>query len=70
MSKRYGVRCASGLGHEIPLETVSADAANQISFYTVPTEAIVCPDCGFGSEYGSSDGFEFELADTIPNLCR
>jgi hypothetical protein len=70
MSLRYGVDCASGLGHFIPLEYVTNDAGNAITFYAVPTEPILCPDCGFSALYGPKDGRQQDMADTIPNAPR
>lgn len=68
MSTRYGVMCASRLGHPIPLETIDDDPKGKMTFYAVPLNPILCPDCGWSAVYGSENAIEFELEDTIPNV--
>ena len=67
MSLRYGVDCASGLGHFIPLDYVDAVATGTITFYTPPLHPVRCPDCGFSALYWSKDAYQRDVADTIPN---
>jgi len=62
MSKYYGVKCGK-CRTPVIIDTLGDFEPNKLEFGVVPLTPITCqvPNCGYSVQYGSRDGFEFEI---------